>query len=99
MTSIFLSVGVIAAVIIEVASIRVRQVTVFLRYGFSVTGFSTALLLLALSFSATILCGTESQFAGKTEIRSNMGVCKKLCRLLLDGAVLPGTDSSPMPVG
>lgn len=94
-----LPVGLIVAVIITIASIRVKQVTVLLLFRFPATGLSAGLFLLAIPLSATVLVSLGSIFVGVTEIRSITGVFGDVYRLLFYDACLPNMGCSSMPVG
>lgn len=76
-------VGLIIAVIIRMASIRARRVTVFSLFGFSSTEFSIALFLLAITSSARVLVGIGSLVANATEIRFSAGIYGELYLVLI----------------
>lgn len=92
-----LPVGLIVAVIIEMASIRLRRVTVLPLFKFSVTGLLIAVFLLTKPLSATVLVNIWSLIADVSEIRSITGVYGEGYRLLFYDAFLPDTSYSPLP--
>lgn len=93
--SILLSVELTVVAIIEIASLRVRPVTVVLLFKFSVRGVSIAVCLLATFLFATVLAGIGSLVAVLFEVCSATGVYW----LLLHEAFLVDTGCSLMLVG
>lgn len=87
--------GLVVAVTIKIASIRVRKFTVLLLFRISIREFPIALPVLAIPLSATVLFGIGSHNACVSDIRFITRVEGKLYRLLNHDAFLFDTGCSP----
>lgn len=83
MTLTLFPVRLIVVVIIKIASIRIRRVTILPLFRFSATGFSIVSLLLAIPLSRTVFVNFGSLVVCVVEIRSITRPYENVGRLLL----------------